>query len=45
MDSCPLKYRMANIWLPDAYLSKARGESFLFHMNNAGQIRGPTGNP
>jgi rubrerythrin len=36
MDSCPLKYRMANKWLSNACLSKARGESFVFHMNNAG---------
>ena len=36
MDSCPLKYYMAGFWLSDAYLSKARTESFLDHMIYAG---------
>ena len=37
MDSRHLKYYMASFWLSNAYLSKARGESFPFHMINAGQ--------
>src|SRR5450756_2868188 len=32
MDSRPLKYCMASLWLHNAYLSNTRGESFPFHM-------------
>jgi hypothetical protein len=38
MDSRPLKYCMASLWLSNAYLSNTRGESFLFDMINAGSI-------
>ena len=37
-----LKYLMANIWLPNASLSKARGKASLFHMKNAGLHKGRT---